>query len=178
MTAATFDYSGYYTIVVTEFNEQMNHSIIQYILDDCWKRHITNVIILVPQKDENSEARLYTYFPFTRFHCEKVVPVIWNYFDKGHFVYWKKELFPQKIKNLYQCPLTVVTVEIRPYIFIAGFQANNTLMVQGIDANLMHVLSAKMNFKLIFLLPDDVPRRGVIHANGTASGAFGMVKTS
>lgn len=90
-------------------------------------------------------------------------------------MYVNKEFFPQKIQNLHQCPLSVVTVEIPPYIFIGRFPTDNTLDVQGIDANLIHVLSDKMNFKLIFLLPDDIPRRGIIHKNGTVTGAFGMV---
>lgn len=177
ITAESFDYSGYYTIVVTEFTET-NSSIIQNILEDCWERHIINVNILVPQKDTRSQVRLYTYFPFTPFNCEKVRPVIWNYFDEGRLVYLNKQLFPHKIKNLYQCPLTVVTVEIPPYIFIGGVHTNNTLTVQGIDANLINLLAEEMNFKLIVLLPDDMPTRGIIHKNGTVTGAFGMVTFS
>ncbi|KAG4076488.1 hypothetical protein HA402_014452 [Bradysia odoriphaga] len=179
MTAETFDYSGYYTIVITaEFN-QMNAGIVKNILQDCWQRQITNVNVLVLQRrSERTVVTLYTYFPFTPFYCENVVvPLIWNYFYVDHFVHTKKELFPPKMKNLYQCPLTIVTVEIRPYIFLRGIiQSNNSItLVDGIDARLMYVLSQRMNFKPMFVIPDDIPRRGVIHKNGTVTGAFGMV---
>lgn len=174
ITAQSFDYTGYYTIVVTVFNET-NDEIIKNILQDCWERRIINVNVLVPQNGQTTEATLYTYFPFTSSYCEKVTPVIWNQFESGHFVHQKREFFPRKTNNLYQCSLIVVAVEIPPHIFLRGFHSNKTIVVEGIDANLVYVLSEKMNFTPIFVAPDDIPRRGIIHTNGTASGALGMV---
>lgn len=174
ITDEAFDNSGYYTIVVTELIET-NSSIMRNILEDCWERHITNVNILVQHEGDVFVATLYTYFPFQPSYCEKVVPIIWNYFNKGHLVHQDKDLFPQKLRNLHQCPLTIVTVEIPPYIFIGKFQTNDTYFIKGIDANLIQVLSERMNFRPIFIVPDDIPRRGIIYKNGTVTGAFGMV---
>ena len=96
-----FDYTGYYTIVLTE-SLRDQYIIISNILGDCWSVYITNVVIVASMGSElDSRSAIYTYFPYTAYHCEKVSPVILNYFINNTFLY-DIDHFPDKLKNMHR----------------------------------------------------------------------------
>lgn len=147
-----FDYTGYYTIVLTE-SRRDQYVIISKILNDCWSLYITNVIVVVSMSTESdSRSAIYTYFPYTIFHCETVAPVILNYFIKNTFIY-KIDHFPDKLKNLYKCPLTVVTHNVTPFMILYQDEKSKGYRTEGIDGITFRVLSQQLNFTPIIEVP-------------------------
>lgn len=100
MTTDTYDYIGYYTIVLTEhmINAQ---EIVRAILKDCWSLYIANVVLLTPNRDYQ-KVFVYTFFPFTPDNCEVVEPILLDYFENGTFVNGHKSLFPDKFRNFHR----------------------------------------------------------------------------
>lgn len=74
MTPIQFDYQGYYLLVLTTYSNEQ-YQIMTNIFETLWAAYITNVNIiwLAPQND--NEAIMYTYFPYTSFFCGKAVPI-------------------------------------------------------------------------------------------------------
>ncbi|KAJ6649708.1 hypothetical protein Bhyg_04947 [Pseudolycoriella hygida] len=147
-----FDYTGYYTVVLTEvYRDQYN--IISKILNDCWSIYVTNVIIVTSLGSEfNSRSAIYTYFPYTVYHCEMVAPVILNYFMDNTFLY-DIDHFPDKIRNMYNCPLTIVTQNVTPFMILYKNENGGNYRTDGIDGKTLRALSQKLNFKPIVKIP-------------------------
>lgn len=122
------------------------------VLEDCWSLYITNVIV-VATIEIKTRAAIYTYFPFTIYHCEAVTPIISNYFIDNSFFY-KADFFPPKLKNLYKCPLRVATIEEIPYMFLIP-NKNGSIYTDGIDGIIFRVLSQRLNFTPILLIPSE-----------------------
>ncbi|XP_037040010.1 uncharacterized protein LOC119077005 isoform X3 [Bradysia coprophila] len=151
MSPIDFDYTGLFAIILTE-SYRNQYTIITRVLQDCWSLHIANVIVLAPI-EVKTRAAIYTYFPYTLYHCEMVAPVISNYFVHNSFQY-EADFFPQKLKNLYKCPLHVATSEEIPYMFLIR-QEDGTIYTDGIDGIIFRVLSQRLNFTPILLIPSD-----------------------
>lgn len=166
-----FDYSGMYTIVLTE-NAPTQYETIQRIFEDCWSIQITNVIVLTSMH-ANDRVVLFTYFPYTQFHCEKVVPVVHNYFSNTSFKYAKR-LFTHKTRNMYNCPLSAAVLDVPPFMMVTQLE-NGTYHVDGIDGLILRVLSKRLNFKRIVKIPADGEGWGVLRPNGTSTGTMKMV---
>lgn len=171
MNELTYDYTGYYTIVLTEIS-RYQYDTITKILRDCWMLHITNVIVIVSIHPQ-ARAAVYTYFPFTEFHCEAVAPVILNYFVDDHFLY-DAPLFPPKVRNLFMCPLLVATYEQIPFMMLTP-RNDGTFYTDGIDGVIVRVLSQQMHFRAVVKLPPNNEGRGEIVPNGTSLGVLKMV---
>lgn len=145
-----FDYTGYYTIVLTEARRDQ-YIIISKILNDCWSVYITNVVVVASMGSEaDSRSAIYTYYPYSVFHCEKVAPVILNYFIKNSFLY-DIDHFPDKLKNMYKCPLTVVTHNVTPFMILHNDKKG--YRTEGIDGITFRVLSQQLNFTPIIEVP-------------------------
>lgn len=171
MKESSYDYTGFYTIVLTE-SSRYQYETITKILQDCWILHITNVIVVVSIHPQ-ARAAVYTYFPFTQFHCEQVAPVILNYFLDDHFLY-DAPLFPRKVRNLYMCPLLVAAYEQIPFMMLT-LRPNGTYYTDGIDGVIVRVLSQQMRFRAVVKLPPNNEGRGVVNPNGTSLGVLKMV---
>lgn len=178
MTDETFDYTGYYTIILTTAasNEKQDFDIIKKIFSDCWQAYITNVIALVSM-DDGKVVAIYTYFPYTEHHCALVRPEIVNYFYVANETFQfplNASLFPSKMKNLHKCPLFVATFPLEPYM-ILNIAANGSVEMDGIDGNVVDALSREMNFSPNVMCPEKHEARGVIYENGTMTGTMNMV---
>lgn len=171
MNETIYDYTGYYTIVLTE-TSRYQYDTITMILRDCWALHITNVIVLVAIHPQ-ARAAVYTYFPFTQFHCEAVAPVILNYFVQNRFAY-NAPLFPRKALNLFGCPLLVAAYDILPFMILT-LRPDGSYYTDGIDGILVRVLSQKLHFRPVVRLPPNHQGRGELDPNGTSWGALKMV---
>lgn len=121
-------------------------------MEDCWSLYITNVIVLATIEIKTRTA-IYTYFPFTIYHCEAVAPVISNYFIHSAFQY-ETDFFPPKLNNMYKCPLHVATVQEIPYMFLIS-QQNGSIYTDGIDGIIFRVLSQRLNFTPILIIPSE-----------------------
>lgn len=100
-----------------------------------------------------TRTAVYTYFPFTIYHCEAVAPVISNYYIHNSFQY-DVNFFPPKMNNLYQCPLRVSVCEDIPFMFLIPLEDGTTYM-DGIDGIIFRVLSQRLNFTPILLIPNE-----------------------
>lgn len=56
------------------------------------------------------------------------------------------------MKNMYKCPLRVATSDEKPYMFLIP-QKNGTIYTDGIDGIIFRVLSQRLNFTPILLIP-------------------------
>lgn len=146
-----FDYSGYYTIVLTGHVEKTSaHQMIKSILTDLWSLHIINVNILSFENAE-SGASVFTFFPYSENHCDAVQPVLWDYYIDGHFTQ-NKDIFATKLDNFYGCPITLVTYNVPPYVILQQLPNGTTSPnMDGIEGILFLVLSHKLNFRTVLL---------------------------
>ncbi|KAG4066557.1 hypothetical protein HA402_007193 [Bradysia odoriphaga] len=148
-----FDYTGFYTIVLTKLWRNQ-YIIISKILNDCWSVYITNVMIVVSMESElDSRSAIYTYFPYTLHHCEKTAPVVLNYFINNSFLY-DTDHFPDKLKNMYKCPLTLVTHNVTPFMILYRNHNDRSYRTEGIDGITFRVLSQQLNFTPIIEVPN------------------------
>lgn len=146
MTKKKFDYTGFYSIVFTEYCDQ---EILQRVLIDCWSLEISNAIILTPAM-QHEKINLYTYFPYTMEHCAAIVPVIYDYFENGNFSL-NRPIFPNKFRNFHKCPLMIPTYSFAPYISLTQLP-NGIFTVGGIEGRLLYALSEGLNFRPVFQL--------------------------
>lgn len=147
MTANTFDFTGYYTVIFTEYNDDVDE-IIERILMDFWSLYIANSIVLVPTKDYQT-IRLFTFFPYTVDHCEKIKPVEHDYFVNGTFAR-NSSVFPNKFRNFHRCPLFVSSLHIPPYM-ILKHQQNGSIYTDGIEGTMLRDMSRSMNFTVMLV---------------------------
>lgn len=143
LSDTAYDYTGFYTILLIEMKHQQ-HEIVAKILSDCWTLYITNVHILTATTVEKA-AMLYTYYPYTEYHCEEVRPILQNFFINGSFVLADGEMFPEKFRNFHKCPLTLSTYNLVPYMMLTP-QPNGSYHTDGIDGITFRVISQQLNF--------------------------------
>lgn len=143
------------------------------ILELCWSKYIVNVAVVWPPLFVVDDAvSVYTYFPYARDHCERVLPVLLNRFRDGRF-WMNRTMFPVKLENLYKCPIIAATIDFYPYFMISG--PNGTEQYSGLDFNVVRELASQLNFSLIIQIPANRNDRGYILENNTVTGVLGMV---
>lgn len=173
MASGDFDYQGYYIIVLTELYDdyEVRYREIKKIFEDLWSDYIINVNIVQVSIQELSKCSLLTYFPYTETFCEEVHPVVINTYNIESGFEKQTSVFPNKMKNLYQCPITAAIFEIPPFVMI---DENSFFGIRGFDGIFLHQLSQRMNFTF---LKKTLQRRswGFVSENGSSSGAIKMV---
>lgn len=142
MNTNAFDYTGFYTIALTEYNDDCLKTIAK-ILEDCWTMYITNANVLAPSEDYQT-IYLFTYFPFTQEYCERVEPIVYDYFENNTFIF-NETVFPAKLTNFFKCPLKISTYNFPPFVILTP-QPNGTFYINGIEGTVLRVLSQKLNF--------------------------------
>lgn len=155
-----FDNLGNYLIV---FVNNENASMAE-LFEKLWSRFVVNVNVLIANE---SEVSIQTYYPYSKEHCGKAVPVKFNRFHNGK---WLKtlELFPNKMKNLFNCDLHVAVFKVTAFMIVHS--KGSQVEIDGIEAKLLKTLSSKMNFNL--KLRFSRQPYGLISSNGTTTGKF------
>lgn len=165
-----FDYRGYFIIVITD---EINKKELENILSDFWTLYIVNVNVILKMRGE-SFVSSYSYFPFTMKSCEDSKPrLLETYHEQVEFDNPTKNLFSNKMKNLYGCPLTAATFHVAPFMIIEKSTQNN-YKLRGVEGFLLNIIAEKMNFTL---MPTILSRQsmGTIDMDGQSSGAISMV---
>lgn len=170
MTDTRFDFTGYYLVILT-YDSRQQYRIIRNILQHFWQLHIVNVNVIMNTLGNNWEAIMYTYEPYTRYHCGKVFPVILSYFRHNSFLK-NTDYFPRKLTNFHKCKLYVAAFDCPPFLTYQELE-NGTYMVDGIEGTLLRVLSQRLNFAFDLIIPE--ARWGMVADNGTATGAVKLV---
>ena len=180
LTPDKFDYQGYLLIIVTDYQEQQFKDM-EKMLMDLWEIFIINVNIVL-QDFLEQKGYIYTSFPYTNTYCSKVEPIIWNAFQNGQFQL-EQEYFPNKIQNLFRCPLVVATFDIFPVMRLGNLEKLENsdkleidqITISGLDAEVLKRLAKSMNFKIKFVFDSMKVRWGENFPNGSTSGAMQKV---
>ncbi|XP_060662514.1 uncharacterized protein LOC132795674 [Drosophila nasuta] len=148
--------------------EEMSH-LFSYMLH---QRLNIDVLLLRWQLDAGS-VESFTFWPYSEAGCESVEPILQPL--RGARL---EELYPQKVGNLYGCPLDVIVWHVPPYIELhleRGTELEQQL--QGWDAKLLRLMAQRLNFRLR-LVANEPPQLigGESHMNGSFTGAFRMLR--
>lgn len=138
-----FHYDGYYLLVMVEKCENQYEDM-QMMFNDVWQQFAVNLNILV-HGNSPGEIEMFTYSPYTRHHCDVVVPELINKFQG--FAFSTNRFYENKMENLFGCPLRIVTFNIAPLMIVGS--AN----LEGIEGKLLTGGNFNYNyFKFEYLL--------------------------
>ena len=165
MSPFYFEYQGYYLIVLTTYSYQQ-YQIMVDIFEYLWAEYIVNVNVIWLAPENDNEAIMYTYYPYTSFFCGKAYPIQLNQFRFDKWLHSEDNFFPNKVSNLYGCPLIVATVVTPPFMLIKEME-DGRVITDGIDGILIRVLSQRMNFTIDLV---KLESQGTVYLNGTHSG--------
>jgi hypothetical protein len=117
---------------------------IDLIVPHLWKNYTLNVNFLIEELDV---VYLKTFVPFAAGKCGDTSLKIINHFVNGSFAK-AGEFFPQKLSNLYQCPVKVVTFDCPPMMMIKRPKsANESYQFHGVDGQIFTTIKERLNFK-------------------------------
>ena len=149
ITAATFNYHGYYTIVWIDKKSNETSEVFELM----WHKQIYNVVML----EKNSKVKALNFNPFSHKHCNQVVPQI---------VKQTSEYFDHKLKSLSLCPLRIHAPDWAPFIYLDKDK------VSGRDFDLIKIVAETLNFTLNLTVLTEPAAWGMIHENGSSSGVI------
>lgn len=168
LTSTASMYDGFYLFVL--FNGTSCES--KEIFDTLWKRNIYNVDVIFADNDQISVV---TFQPFTAgYKCSNSQPVLVNKFHNGSFRNGIDLIFPNKFKDLQNCPIKVVTFE-DTYAVQKATRSDGSFELTGFDIELLEGLAKSLNFKADLRLLEIPDPWGMIHDNGSATGALGVL---
>lgn len=168
-----FNLQGFFLIVVTS-SEHWQKREMNLIFVDLWSKYIVNVNIIQDAGKRTIDCNMFTYFPFSESYCEKVYPVLLNTYRVGVGFIKPAEHFPNKVRNLYQCPVSLVTFDVPPFIILKKDKNNKTIDISGFDGLFIKSLSKRMNFTLDKIILNRTAW-GRMFMNGSATGAIKMI---
>lgn len=158
-----FYFNGFFLFVLT--NGEIPE--IEEIFRLLWKIFIHNAVV-VHGKDEIS---IKTFLPFTSKSCNDVTPIVINQFKDGKLT-TGEDLFPDKMKNLHECPIRLsVADNNEPYVF-AKLLKNGSYDLGGRDIYVISAMAKKMNFRINYTY---IGVEGIFVENVTASGVLKML---
>lgn len=161
ITSTQFWFNGFYLIVLTGGKIPEFEQIFKLL----WSLQIYNVNIIYEEAMQGVSVT--SFIPFSSKICGNTKPVQVDKFHDGKFVNSVENLFPDKMKNLHNCPIRVSTSNgSRPAVF-AELSPNGTYELSGRDINLVSTLSKYLNFKIEFTF---VGHQGFLYENGSAYG--------
>ena len=139
------------------------------ILNLSWKYKIANALLMIPSSsysDQNgyndftsnvkvnvSEINLYTLFPYSREqNCSDVKKITFldqfSLNSKGETVHNSDFVLKRNIKNLYGCPVKVVTRDLPPIVVDTSSDGNANCT--GLEINLLLFILGHMNATAVF----------------------------
>lgn len=156
-----FKISGLYLVAVTSRSFLRADEIFLLV----WKKQIYNVIVM--SEEDSGEISVQTFFPFTENSCHDTQPRLINQFRNGSFLRKDQKLFPEKIKNLFKCPINVSTSNESASYIIVKQLANGSYELSGRDINLIKSLAQSLNFRINYSFVGNI---GYFLSNGTSVG--------
>lgn len=169
---ANFNGLEYYLIFLQARDNIIQHEmslILQYCLANYWLH--CNVMI----QNAKGEVLIYTYFPYTPYHCQQAKSELINQFDGVRFR--NTTFFPKKLLNLHKCPLVIHTWPQPPYVKVNNLE-NGTAIFSGLDINVLQALSEDMNFSMQITNVDFKKNDYVVEVNGRVIGPLQGVSST
>lgn len=173
ITPQLFNYRQHFLIVIVT-SEHANASNIEIIFQLLWKKFIFNVNIVTINDDLKCFMSVTTFYPFRANACNNTTPIVVNKFENGKFEKSLEHFSKDKLKDLHQCPVRVVTgFGSEPFIYVRKI-ANGTKLFElsGRDVTFMDELSKILNFRAEYIVLDD---KGYLFENGSADGLFKLL---
>jgi hypothetical protein len=111
-----------------------------------FSRHSGRNIFNVDLIHENGESiDVTTFMPFSQTKCDDMTPRVINRFVNDSFEKNIKEtVFPDKFKNLFQCPIKIATYE-ESLSVIRTKNAHANFTLSGFDIELVEQISKTLN---------------------------------
>lgn len=114
------------------------------IVERLWSFFVYKIDFLIEGDDGVS---LSTFFPFSATNCHDSTPVVIKRFNGSSN--GSENFYPEKLSNMFQCPVKVVTFNTPPMMMISN--ENNetkTFDLKGVDGEMLKLLSKTINFKI------------------------------
>ncbi|XP_068159451.1 uncharacterized protein Ir7f isoform X1 [Drosophila tropicalis] len=168
---AIYDDHEYYFIFL-QTRDRFIPQEMQLIMDHCLANYWLNCNVMV--QTAQVDIVVYSYYPFTEDHCQKAIPVQINRFD-GHRMI-NEPMFPDKLRQLHGCPLTLLTWNVPPFVYLNFDHETNQLMASGFEIQLMEQLADWMNFSIVIknlTLENNVSSYKLV--NGSNEGPMEMI---
>lgn len=166
-SAGVFSYYGFYVLIFLEGS----YADIEETFSALWKKNIDNVDIICSYGDE---VRVWSFFPFGGSICGDTTPRNIGIFSDGFFSSSFELLFPEKLKSLTDCPITVASF-VNGFSVIQETLSNGSFKLVGYDMDLIRELSQALQFKANVKLIEESEPWGTTFDNGTVTGAIGEV---
>lgn len=128
-----FYFQGYFLIALVQKYETQYEDM-EKIFNHMWQRFIINVNILISISEV--EVEMFTIYPYTSAYCGKAFPIPTNRFINSSFIQTANYFDADKLKNLFGCPLKVVTFNIAPLMFVTE-TTDGRYSFRGIDGELL-----------------------------------------
>lgn len=128
-----FYFQGFFLVVMVQKYENQ-YKDMENIFRDMWQHLIINVNILISISDV--ELEMFTFYPFTSVYCGQVFPFRIHKFINSSYFGSSEKFFDDKLKNLFECPLKVVTFNIAPLMFVSH-REDGMIGLSGIEGELL-----------------------------------------
>lgn len=154
----TFVIDGFYLVICIENISMIEIEGISKLL---WNIFVYNIDFLQVDENDSSKINLLTFVPFSKCvndtcgyrdkkECGNTKPIIINQYVKGAFQL-KRDHFPEKMSNLYQCPVKIVTFNCPPMMMINYLDSHDgkkSFKLHGVDGEMITTLADELNFRI------------------------------
>lgn len=161
ISTGSFKLNGFYLVVLLNgrFLEVAN------IFQLSWKMQIHNIFVLY---EKNQDVFVESFKPFNPNACDDTTPMVVNIFANGKFLNGFRNIFLNKMDNLYNCSVRVsMSNHSEPYVIEKV--TNGRAELYGPEVNLLQTLAESLNFQINYTF---IGHEGYIHANGSSDGAL------
>lgn len=167
ISADTFVIDGFYLMIFVEGPEPQLSEITKLL----WSIFLFNIDFLEATSEKNSDINLWTFIPFKgcdsdlchKRKCGDTTPKVINQFISGSFHSHDgghdgdDKHFPEKISNLHQCPVKIVTFNAPPMMMIYYSDNQTKFRLAGVDGEMIALLSEQLNFTIdLFHISDNI----------------------
>lgn len=158
----SFVIDGFYLMICIK---GINLAEIEMMSKVLWNIFVYNVDYLVT--DDAKKVNLLTFIPFSKCekdtcqeneYCGNIKPTIINQYVNGSFQS-RDNHYPEKITNLHQCPVKIVTFNCPPMMLIdyTGNDNNKKFKLNGVDGKMIETLADELNFTIdLFHISDSI----------------------
>lgn len=174
MTVKEVHLSQKFLIVITEMAQNFP-KILNDAFELLWRNNLMDSHVLIQEK--LNIWSLFTFIPYRR-DCYSLEYLRISTFTSSNFTDQMtasmEELYPEKLKDLNQCPLYVATSLIDPFV-IPHNGSDGETQFSGIDIDIITEISKALNFKIVYKQSIIYTGHGVIFENGTATENLALV---
>lgn len=150
---------GFYFILLEKCNETKENQ----IFGELWHRYIHNVNILC--SNSSDAVSIKTFEPFTAHSCGNTSSIVRTNTETFSI----KNLFPEKLKNLFGCPIKLATF-FYPPITMRDTLENGSSRYYGSEMEMVFGLAQALNFTVNMTYIAQSGFTGLLYENGTATG--------